>query len=354
MIYTMSKTEQFILKLTLGTNTRMSIYRKIASFLDEGIPLHDILLQLCSQYKKSKDSRYKLLNEWAHSLEAGQSFSSTLHEWVPPSEAMIIRAGEKSGDLTNAFQNAVTATESARAMRSAIISNMSYPVALLFMLFALIFLFSTQAVPQLVAVKDPETWPDMSKSLYNMSVFVQNRWWAVLLAIGTISGIVSWSMPRIVGKARSKLDFIPPWSIYRTFQSSVFMISVSAMMKSGTPIVDSIKEMREMSNKYVSEHLRVILMNLNAGVPIGKSINSGFLDKETGIDIEIYGELSDLQKSMERIGSKSIENAIETIKLSSAAAKNVVLIGVAIYIAWVYYAFFTLTQSIGVDATMIN
>ena len=352
MIYTMSKTEQFILKITLGTGTRMSLYRKIASFLDEGVPLHDILKQLSIQYKKIKDSRHKLLSEWAKSLESGNSLSTTMLEWVPPSEAMIIRAGEKSGELSNAFHNAVIATESAQAMKSTIISSMAYPIALLLMLGGLIYMFSTQAVPQLVAVKDPDTWPDMSRSLYDMSMFVQTKWWAVLLGIGVLGAAITWSMSRMTGKVRTHFDKIPPWSIYRIFQSSIFMISVSAMMRSGTPIVDSIKEMRSMSNNYVSEHLRLILMKLNAGEPIGKSMNQGFLSKETGIDIEIYGELSDLQKSMERIGAKSIENAIETIKLASAAVKNMVLIGLGFYIAWVYYAFFTLTQSIGVDANM--
>ncbi|MND11568.1 Toxin coregulated pilus biosynthesis protein E [compost metagenome] len=354
MIYTMKKHEQIWVKLTLGTDTRMSIYRKIAAFLEEGVPLHDILIKLSKQYKRAKDGRYKILNEWAQSLEAGQSFSATLQEWVPPSEAMIIRSGEKSGDLASAFANAVSATEAARSMRSAIIGNMAYPMALLVMICSLIYLFSTQAVPQLTAVKDPEYWPDVSRSLYDMSVFVQQKWWAVLIGVTAFSGLVSWSMSRFVGSVRTKLDVIPPWSVYRTFQSSVFMISISAMMKSGTPIVDSIKEMRGMSNKYVSEHLREILAQLNAGKPIGSALNTGFLDKETGIDIEIYGELADMQKSMERIGAKSIENALVNIVNAANMAKNLILIGVAGYIAWVYYALYTLTQSIGVDANMMT
>jgi Type II secretory pathway, component PulF len=346
--------EYIFIKSQFGTTGRMSMYRKIASFLEEGIPLHDILKQLSIQYKKYKksDIRTKILNEWIASLEAGKSFSSTLSEWVPVGEAMLIKAGEKSGDISSAFQNAILTTESSKKMRSTILGEMSYPVVLLLMLSSLIYLFSTQAVPQLTAVKDPATWPDGAKKLYDMSVFVEHKWWTVILAVFGSAGFASWSMSRMTGKVREYMDKIPPWSIYKTFQSSVFMISVSAMMKTGTPIVESIKELREMSNKYISEHLRLMLMKLNAGKPIGSSMNGGFLDKETGMDIEIYGELSNLQKSMERIGLSAIENSIENIKAAATIFKNLILMGVAGYIGWVYYAFFTLTQSIGTSAGM--
>lgn len=352
MIYTMSKANAFLLKLTLGTGTRMSLYRKIASFLEEGVPLHDILKQLSKQYKKQKksDSRARLLDEWIASLESGRAFSTTMADWVPAGEAMLIRAGEKNGDLTNAFSNAVITTEASQKMKSTIVGEMAYPLILLVMLFGLIYLFSTQAVPQLTTVKDPETWPDAAKKLYDMSVFVESKWWLVLLTLAGLTTIISSSMPRLVGGLRRHLDKIPPWSVYKTFQSSVFMISVSSMMKTGTPIVDSIKELREMSNDYVSDHLRIMLMKLSAGRPIGQSMNDGFLDKETGMDIEIYGELSNLQKSMERIGITAIDNSINNIKAAAGVMKNLVLVGVTIYIGWVYYAFFTLTQSIGVDA----
>lgn len=356
MIYTMNRADAYLLKLTLSTATRMSLYRKITSFLEEGIPLHDILKQLSKQYKKLKknDSRARLLDEWIASLEAGRSFSKTMSDWVPPGEAMLIKAGEKTGDLTNAFSNAVITTESSQRMKSTIIGEMAYPIVLLVMLFALIYLFSTQAVPQLTGVKDPATWPDAAKTLYKMSVFVETKWWVVLLSILVSFTLMGYSMPRLGGGVRRGLDKIPPWSVYRTFQSSVFMISVSSMMKTGTPIVDAIKELREMSNDYVSEHLRVMLMKLNAGKSIGISMNGGFLDKETGMDIEIYGELSNLQVSMERIGINSIESSIVSIKSAAGLLKNIVLIGVTIYIGWVYYAFFTLTQSIGVDSGSVG
>lgn len=353
MAYTMSKADAYLLKLSMGTDMRMSLYRKIVSFLEEGIPLNEILEQLHVQYskgKRGKDSRARLIGEWLAAMGSGKRFSEILSDWVPAGESMLIRAGERSGDLVSAFSNAIQTTEAIRRMKSTLIGKLSYPFVLLLMMLALIYLFSTQAVPQLVSVKDPSTWPDPAKRLYEMSMFVKDDWWQVFAAIGVFAVFASFSMPRMNGGLRKILDVIPPWSIYKTFQSSVFMISVASMMKSGTPIVNSISELRDMSSPYVGNHLTNMLNKLDAGRPIGKSLNGGFLDKETGVDVEIYGELSNLQKSMERIGRDSIENSIANISAASVLLNNLVLVGVTVYIGWVYYAFFLLTQSIGVDA----
>ena len=65
-----------------GTKSRMSMYRKISSFLEEGVPLHDILKQLSVQYKKQseRDIRAQILDKWMTGLSAGRSFSGILSE----------------------------------------------------------------------------------------------------------------------------------------------------------------------------------------------------------------------------------------------------------------------------------
>lgn len=348
MAITMSPIELKWTKLRVGTGERLKLYNKIASFMEEGVDLQNILEQLHIQYEKTNknDPRAKMLKEWNESISSGRSLSVTMAEWVPPSEAMIIKAGERSGNLANAFRNSVIITESSKKMIGALASEMGYPVFLTIMLFALIYMFSTNIVPKLTAVADPNTWPEVSYSLYTMSIFVQNKWWAVILGIFGLFYFMGWSFTKNGGIIRAYADKAPPYSIYKTFQSSAFLVSISAMLKTGIPIVDAIKAMRDMSSPYVRGHLDVILKRLEAGRPIGKSLNSGFLDKETGIDVEIFSELRGLDKSIEKIGINAIDNSIASIKIAATILKNALLIIVAVYIGWTYYAFNTLTQSI--------
>lgn len=349
MALTMNALEVKWVKFQIGTGERLNLYNKIASFMEEGVDLQNIFEQLYIQYIKNNkhDPRAKMLNEWNQSISNGKSLSATMEEWVPPSEIMVIRAGEKSGNLPNAFRNAVIITESSKKMVGALTSEMGYPIFLLIMLFGLIYMFSVNIVPKLTAVAAPENWPDVSYNLYLMASFVQTKWWVVLMCMFLTGYFVSWSLPRLVGGPRKYLDKIPPWSIYRTFQSSAFLVSVSAMLKTGIPIFEAIDDMKSMSKPYVKDHLDTIIKKLDTGRSIGKSMNSGFLDTETGMDVEIYAELRGLDKSMEKIGLNAIENSINTIKTAAAIIKNTLLVIVAVYIGWTYYAFNTLTQSIG-------
>lgn len=338
-------------RMRFNIKTRLSLYRKITSFLRNGVPVHDLLKKLESQYARhsKKDIRVLVLNDIAQSISAGAKLSTALSRWAPANEVMIIKAGEQS-DLASAFENAAITTEKTKAMKSTVIKSSAYPVALIAMLFGLMYLFSTQAVPKLTEVKDPATWEGASAMLYTISKFVENYW---PLVLGSIFGVVTaffYMLPRLTGQVRVYLDRVPPFSVYRTMQSSSFLISMSSLMKTGVPIVDAVKQLHELSSPYMRYHLNEILRKMNAGVSHGNALNSDFLDKETGISIEIYSELSDLQGSMEEIGKDSIENALANITTAMDLLKNLIMLGVAIYIGWVYYAFYMLTRSIGASA----
>lgn len=348
MAITMSPLKLKLIKFKVGTGERLKLYNKIASFMEEGIDLKSILINLRDQYLKldKNDARGLMLNEWNESIGIGRSLSSTMSEWVPPSETMIIKSGEEAGNIASAFRNAAIITEASKKMVSTLASQLAYPIFLLVMLFGIIYLFSVKIIPQLTEVIKPEDWPDVSYNLYLMSVFVETKWWVVILSIIGTSWLTIWSFSKLTGRFRHYLDKIPPYSIYKTFQSSAFLVSVSAMLKTGIPIVEAINETRNLSSPYVREHLDKIFDNLENGKAIGLAINSGFLERETGMDIEIYSELRGLDQSMEKIGMSAIDNSISSISAAAAIIKNILMISVAAYIGWVYYAFNTLTQSI--------
>lgn len=349
MSLTMSPLEAAFTKTLFSTSTRLRLYYKMSTFLKEGVPLNDIVEQLLIQYTKLKkgDIRAKVLNEWRAGLAMGRPFSKVLADWAPPGEAMIIQSGERSGDLSSAFHNAIMITESSRNMKSALTNAMSYPTLLLLVLFGLIYMFSTQAVPTLASVLSPDKWPDVSKKLYYLSNFVANYWWAVLCAIATFCVFSSYSIPRLTGSIRRFLDYVPPWSLYKSFQSSVFLVSMAAMMATGTPLVDSIKALQEFSNRFINFHLKRMLLRMDAGRPVGEALNSGFFNKEMGVDIEVYGSVANIQDAMNQIGRSSIEDGIESITKIAGAMKNMIMIAVGCYVGWVYYAFYTLTSTIG-------
>jgi type II secretory pathway component PulF len=346
--------ERIKLKLLFSTGVRLSLYDKISSFLKEGIPLNDILESLKEQYedKTPGDIKITVIKIWMSRLAVGMTFSEAIKDMVPPGESVLIKAGEKSGDITTAFENAIMTTKASQKMVGTLKSGLAYPFVLILMLAGLIYMFSTTAVPELASVLEPSKWPDASKLLYSMSMFVKDYWWTVILAAMVFFYVVISSLSVLTGESRKFLNKIPPWSLYKTFQGSVFLISVSSMMKSGISIYEAIAQVKSLSPKYVKKEIDVIMKKLDSGIPVGESLNSGFLDKEIGMDIEIYGKLSNMQKVMGAIGEQSVIQGIAQIEVATKLISNIVLMFLATYIGWVYYSFYVLTKAMGQMASM--
>lgn len=334
--------------MQFSTVMRMKLYRKIVSFIKQGSPLFDMLLKLESKYEASKkgDVRAAVIRYWIREMNNGKDFSEAIKEWVPPAEMMLIQAGEKSGAMEEAINNAIDVTEASKNMKSAIIGALSYPAILLVILFGMIYLFSTNVVPKLTSIKDPETWPGPAHTMYKMSVFVESYWLFVIGGLICTFIAINYTIPRLTGKVRDSLDKIPPWSIYNSFQSSVFLISIASLMKTGTALADALEELKKHASPYVFHHINKMSRRMENGKSNGISLNTGFLPKEIGIDIEIYDETSDFQAAMDQVGRESIEDGIASIKASAKSMGSLVMMGVGFYIGWVYYSFFTLTSSI--------
>lgn len=351
-LITMSNLSYRTAKFFLGAKERLGIYQKLASFLDNGVDIDRAMEQMADGYIhfKKNDVRAKIINEWRESIAIGTSFSNTLAPWAPPAEVMLIKAGEKSGNLVDAMNNACIATQAGRTMKGAIISKMSYPALLMLVLCVMLYIFATEAVPALAEAKDPDTWPAISKGLYWMSYAVNNFWFHVLLIIGGISFAVSATISRWTGVARDKFDFIPPYSIYKSYQGSIFLVSLSAMMKTGIPIWEALDELKELSAPYMRKHIGVMQSRLLGGVSVGAALETGLLDRDIAIDLRVYSSTSKIEEKMGLIGQLAIESGVKRITAIGGILNGVAIMLIGGYIGWTMIGFSTLTRAIGMDA----
>lgn len=348
ILHTMNSLEALVYKTMLSNEQRIMLYEKIASFLDDGIDLYSILTKLGEKYLEngSTDPRAKILLEWAAGLSEGRSFSSVLTGWVPASEAMLIKSGEEAGEISKSIHNAILATSSVKQMIGTLKGELGYPAMLIIALMGMLAMISIKVMPELAATQDPSMWPSSAQGLYSLTEMVRTKWYWLFIDIFLIIFLVSFTMPRITGLPRKVLDIFQPWSTYRSVQSSIFMISIASQMKTGVPIVEAIESLEKMSNRYVSWHLREILLKLNGGTVIGKALNSGFMDKETGVDIEVFGDTSNLQDAMQSIGNRAIQNSLISIGKLAGFLRFLSIFSLAIFIGWTIMSIQSITSSI--------
>lgn len=340
-----------VAKIFFTTSIRLSVFEKLSSFMASGIPIIDVLRTLEREYSgtnNATDPRPYVMRQWIRKMdEEGASFSSAIDGWVPPSERMLISSGEDSGDIEDAFNNCIETTKASKEMKATIVGKLAYPTILIGLLFVIIALFSVVIVPILTDIAPPSQWPAASQDLYTISEFTTSNWHVVMASI--IVGIfaITKSLGNLTGPVRTVLDKFPPFSMYRSFQSSVFIMSLSSMMRSGVPIQDALKQMQKVSNRYIKSEINKVLTRMKSGMEDGDAFKTPFFDSETQVDIAVYSETDDIAKHMDAIGRTAIANGVKTVSQIADLAKILSFFLVAVYICWAYYSFFMVVQSVG-------
>ncbi|WP_415912604.1 type II secretion system F family protein [Neptuniibacter sp. QD37_11] len=343
------KVDFWVLKKTFSAKMRLEMYEAILTQLEDGQPIEMIIRSLSQEYKKynKKDNRAKILDNISELISESGSLAEPLSQWVPNNEVMLIQAGEKTGKLADAIRNCIEAVNSIMAIRGAIISKSVYPVVLFSALIGFLLLFALSIIPQISEIMDPATWPPTLKVQHTMSEFIKN--WGIFAALGFVGFVilVGWSLANWTHDIRIKFfDKLPPWSIYKAYSSSLFLISLSSLVKSGVPLSDAVNQLIEHANPITRKHLIRIRKGLSDGRSIGDLLSGGILIRKTAITVAVMAKGSDFKKSLERIGKRAIEDGIGAIKVLTGVMNNLALLMVAGYIIFSLYGFFELIQSI--------
>ncbi len=341
----------FFAKIFFTTGVRLSVFEKLSSFMASGIPIIDVLRILEREYSgtnNATDPRPFVMRQWIKSMdEKGIPFSVAIDGWVPPSERMLISSGEDSGDIEDAFNNCIETTKASKEMKGTIIGKLTYPAILISLLFVVIAFFSIKIVPILTEISPPSQWPSVSQDLYTISEFTTNNWYLVLFSIAGSIFVITKSLGSLTGPIRGFIDKIPPYSMYRSFQSSVLIMSLASMMRSGVPIQDALEKTAKVSNKYISSEINKILKRMKSGMDEGSAFKIPFFDEETQVDVAVYSETDNIAVHMDTIGKTAIKNGVSTISKIADLAKILSFFAVAVYICWAYYSFFMVVQTVG-------
>lgn len=333
-------------KIRFGLKVRISLYERIASFLDAGIDLTKALEKIQYRYEKSKDYRSKVLLNWLSELKKGKDFSEAIRPWIPSSEYMLIDAGVQLGSIAEGLRKTIVLAKSSAENKGAIIGGLIMPVFLVLMLLGMIIGFKVKMVPVFENILPISEWPDMARNLDELATAVYDNM-NIIFSVMAISTIVIISTLNIwYGRIRSLFDKLPPWSLYKGFQGSSFLISLSALMSSGIPGYQAIESMNDKAAPWMQYHLRQMMAQMKRGGNSGTAINTGLLDKETSGNIEDYSELGSFEKAINEIGTKALTDSVEKTKARMKVVSTLLLFVVAGSVVVIYYSIFDLQQVI--------
>ena len=334
----------------LFTSDRLSVYRKLKSLIHNRFSLMDALermYQIASKDGKSpNDSLAIALRSWMTSVRNGDSLSVALRGWAPATEILMLSVG----DITNlelALGNTIKVVEGMRRMKAPVIEAVSYPIFLLVMVFLLIWCVGKFLVPPMVDAVPNLKWKGLAKSLVNLSEFVNNHpyWLAFPLPIASI--FIIWTFPRWRGMWRARFDNIPPWSIYRIFVGVGWLLSLSSLIKAGTPVSRALRLLRSDSSRYLLYRIDRALVFVNNGDNLGDALfrtRLGFPDDEIIGDLRIYAELDNFPQALEQLADDWLENGVRVIEQKSAWMNNFAILMIAGTVAWAVAGTFAMQE----------
>jgi type II secretory pathway component PulF len=323
---------------SLSVSTRVRVYKRLALILKNNVPLAEavaemyvILARRSQAFDKEmdldeqvremlaetpRDPGALLMQDILRACARGRSIADAFAPWVTDQEQSLIRSGEKTARLVQAFNRCVFALKKRQQLTKALRSALMMPALLIVGLVGAVIFVAFDLVPQYLQLMPVEEWTGQTRTLIDIGLFTRHWVFLIIPALVGLVTLITLSMPRWTGLWRDYADRFPPYSIYRMFQGSVFMLNVAALMGSGDPVESALQTMLVNTTPYLRERIRDALRGLAKGLNLGQALHHaehGFPDPDAIGFMRILASRSGFAEALEGSIEEWLDESIDTI-----------------------------------------
>jgi type II secretory pathway component PulF len=328
---------------------RIALYTNLQMITESGVSLTETTRLLALKIRKHMPHSFlpDILDDWLKTMAKGKTFYQALAPWVPSWELLLLRAGG-STQVAHMLKYVAQLSRSIIRLKSGLVSALRYPVFAFLMLCALLGVFTYYVVPNLETFMPHQKWPPITKALYTLTSFIsEHLLFLIVFFVGSITAVI-WSLSHVrSGILRRVLNRIPPWSIYKQFHSSIFLLSLASLLRSGISFGHALETIRGGSPPYIASVLIIMQTKLQAGKRAGEAIQAEIFDPETLVNLEVYADTDKLEEGIFVLAEDQLEKQIERLSAAAKLLGNIILLVVVGFIVWNYAALIALQSSIG-------
>jgi len=332
---------------------RASYYTKVSSFISAGVPIMKVLFAIKQQKerrkKPEKDTEYVVTVYLLGRMSEGYGFSDALREIIPGDEYMLISAGEKSGELPKNIAMVCQGIIDNGKIKKAIKGALMYPSVMVVMLIGLYYALGAKMLPTLVNIAPVTDWAPEGRLLYHVSNAIVDNISIIISTIILLVIFLIWSVKHLVNDFRlDYMDRVHPYKIYRTIQSTFFLLAMGSLLKSGIKTSTALTFLKENSNKYTKAQISIMIERLAAGLTASAVISTQFLG-ESADDIELYGMAGNFDQALVNTANLAKEKTEESISSFSQAFGTIMFMMVGLSAVWGIYSFLGISNSIAMS-----
>jgi type IV pilus assembly protein PilC len=232
--------------------------RQMATMMSSGVPLVQGLQIVGSG--NENPTMTEMVFTLKAKIEGGASFTEALREFPLLFDDLyvnLVEAGEKSGTLDAILIKIATYKEKTESLKKKIKKAMFYPAAVISVAFIVTGILLYFVVPQFDAVFKGfgADLPAFTLMVVNLSNFVQDKWWLMLIIIfGTIFGLgYSYKRSRKMRRFLDRVILQVPVVGQIAYKGAVarYARTLQTMFGAGVPLVDSLDSVAKAAGNII-------------------------------------------------------------------------------------------------------
>lgn len=339
------------LMFRMNRSERFRVYRKLQGMLamneSLGRSLERLWYNVTDMGKYPDKPTARALREWLNKDRAGASLAEAMEGWVPMNELFMIRAGEESGAVARSLSVILDMGETGKEMKGAILGAVTYPLFMIFLLGCVLWMFGVNMIGPMKQFAPPEALAEMGGLVW-LSDFIDSYGLLLVLGIGIAVATVGLTMPFWDNNVRVKLDAYPPWSWYRIWQGSAFLLSMAALLNANVPLKRALEVLEEQAPPWLKRRIFEAREEVLRGRNLGEALRAtrlNFPDPQVALDLEILAERADVSDVMKAVTDDWLQEQIGKLRAQAQVTRFFGLIAVGGVIGWAMLSILSVTTN---------
>jgi general secretion pathway protein F len=256
---------------------------ELATLLESGLPLDKSLLVLMD-LTEDNERVTKMIGQVLEKVKGGSSLADALEKQTGIFTKFylnMIRAGEAGGSLGEVLTRLSEYLERSRELKDTVSTAMIYPVILLVMSLASLFVMLTFVVPQFSEMFESagKALPVSTQIVVGLAEWLQSYWWALVLGVLFITGYMNIQMADPVKKKIWDGRFLKlplAGTIILHKETANISRTLGTLLGNGVSILSALIIVRETVDNLV---LAAAIQDTEEQLKQGKNMSDALLDK---------------------------------------------------------------------------
>ena len=339
----------------------LDFFRDVNDLLRSGMPLGTTLKKLSQ--REGGEERNRVIAALHDDIVQGVNLSEALAKHpdsFPGLCLSLVRAGEATGQLSEALQQIINHYERSLEARSKIVMTLTYPMIVLFFGLGTLIFSMVVVVPKFMEVFAGigQTLPTPTLVLVWMSEFISGSG-------GLITGILLVVLFVLFSRWRKTPVGERAWDgfllhmpvISRITTASAFgrfARTLGGLLKNGVPVLKSMEIVEEtVGNRLIAEEIASARARVKDGASLSRPLAQGKVFPSLLTDMLAVGEeAGDMPGALEHIAERYDEDLDRSLKLFTTVLEPLILLLVALMVGFVVVAMilpvFSMSQGIDV------